>query len=204
MCNWYDSAKAVKVLKQHWVKHHGWPEIVIHDQGPEFMGHDFQNAMAAQGILIVPIDSQSPWQNGKPKRAGASFKLQLWDMDEECHIEGQDEFEDACAECCDARNRYCNRSGYSAHQRVFGSSLRLPGSLLRDDPIDRQLLASDPYTEFARCNSMRSAAQQALFKPNTARSLQAARLARPRTQPRDAVQNGDTVIVWRSNKKTGK
>ena len=30
------------------------------------MGHEFQDAMAAQGILTVPIDSQSPWQNGKP------------------------------------------------------------------------------------------------------------------------------------------
>ena len=32
----------------------------------------------------------------------------------------------------------------SAHQRVFGSNLRLPGSLLSDDPIDRQLLTADP------------------------------------------------------------
>ncbi len=30
------------------------------------MGHEFQDAMAAQGILTVPIDSQSPSQNGKP------------------------------------------------------------------------------------------------------------------------------------------
>ena len=40
------------------------------------------------------------------------------------------------------------RSGFSAHQRVFGSSLRLPGSLLSDDPMDRQLLTADPYTDF--------------------------------------------------------
>ena len=36
----------------------------------------------------------------------------------------------ALTEAVKARNRYINRSGYSAHQRVFGSSLRLPGSLL--------------------------------------------------------------------------
>ena len=71
-------------------------------------------------------------------------------MDEECHIEGETEFEVAVAECCDARNRYCNRSGFSALQRVFGSSLRLPGSLLSDDPFDRQLLTADPYTNFYR------------------------------------------------------
>ena len=74
----------------------------------------------------------------KTERAGHSFKHRLWDLDEECHIEGETEFEASVAECCDARNRYCNRSGFSAHQRVFGSSVRLPGSLLSDDPIDRQ------------------------------------------------------------------
>ena len=75
---------------------------------------------------------------------------------------------------------------------------------MSDDPIDRQLLASDPYTEFARSNSMRSAAQQALFKQNTTRALQASRLARPRTQPKDNLQTGDTVMVWRNNKTSGK
>ena len=53
---------------------------------------------------------------------------------------------------------------FSAHQRVFGSSLRLPGSLSSDDPIGRQLLTADPYTNFHRANEMRTAAQRALFK----------------------------------------
>ena len=140
------------------------------------MGNEFQNQAGAAGVLTMPIDSQSPWQNGKTERAGQSFKHQLWDLDEECHIEGETEFEAAVAECCDARNRYCNRSGFSAHQRVFGSSLRLPGSLLSDDPIDRQLLTADPYTHFHRANEMRTAAQRALFKQNSARAVQAAGL----------------------------
>ena len=70
--------------------------------------------------------------------------------------------------------------GFSAHQRVFGSSLRLPGSLLSDDPIDRQLLTADPYTNFHRANEIRTAAQRALFK-NSARAVQAAGLARHRS-----------------------
>ena len=24
-----------------WVKHYGWPEMVVCDQGPEFLGRDF-------------------------------------------------------------------------------------------------------------------------------------------------------------------
>ena len=101
-------------------------------------------------------------------------------------------------------NRYCNRSGFSAHQRVFGSSLRLPGSLLSDDPIDRQLLTADPYTNFHRANEMRTAAQRALFKQNSARAVQAAGSARHRSQPRENINAGDTTMVWRSNKLTGR
>ena len=36
----------------------------------------------------------------KTERAGQSFKHQLWDLDEEFHIEGETEFEAAVAECC--------------------------------------------------------------------------------------------------------
>ena len=194
----------MKEFKIAWVKHHGWPGIIVHDQGPESMGNEFQNPAGSAGVLTMPIDSQSPWQNGKTERAGQSFKHQLWDLDEECHIEGETEFEAAVVECCDARNRYCNRSGFSAHQRVFGSSLRLPGSLLSDDPIDRQLLTADPYTNFHRANEMRTAARPALFKQNSARAVQGAGLARHRSQPRENINAGDTTVVWRNNKLTGR
>ena len=72
----------VQALKAVWVKHYGWPEVLVHDQGPEFMGRECQNLAGTAGVLTMPIDSQSPWQNGKTDRAGQSFKRQLWDMDE--------------------------------------------------------------------------------------------------------------------------
>ena len=105
----YTAKTVMNEFKVAWVKHYGWPEIIVHDQGPEFMGSEFQNPVGAAGVLTMPLDSQSPWQNGKTERAGQSFKHQLWDLDEECHIEGETEFEAAVAECCDARSRYCNR-----------------------------------------------------------------------------------------------
>ena len=86
----------------------------------------------------------------------------------------------------------------------FGSSLRLPGSLLSDDPIDRQLLTADPYTNFHRANEMRTAAQRALFKQNSARAVQAAGLERHRSQPRENINAGYTTMVWRNNNLTGR
>ena len=87
---------------------------------------------------------------------------------------------------------------------MFGSSLCLPGSLLSDDRIDRQLLTADQYTNFHRANEMRTAAQRALFKQNSARAVQAAGLARHRSQPRENINAGDTTMVWRNNNLTGR
>ena len=137
----YTAKTVMKEFKVVWVKHYGWPEIIVHDQGPEFTGSEFQNPAGAEPLGKIQ----------KTERAGQSFKHQLWDLDEECHIESETEFEAAVAECCDARNRFCTRSGFSAHQRVFGSSLRLPGSLLSDDPIDRQLFRTQTFTEPMKC-----------------------------------------------------
>ena len=70
--------------------------------------------------------------------------------------------------------------------------------------IDRQLFTADPYTNFHRANERRTAAQRALFKQNSARAVQAAGLARHRSQPRDDINTGDTTMVWRNNKLTGR
>ena len=182
-CNGYTVHAVMSEIQAARVKHDGWPEILVHDQGPEFMGSAFQNPAGAAGVLTMPIDSQSPWQNGQTERACQFFKHQLWDMDEESHMEGRPEFEAAIVECCDTRNRYCNCSVFSAHQRDFGSSLRLPGSLLSDNPIDRQVLTAGPYSDFQRTNDMRSEAQRAMFKQSSASAVQAAGLARHRSQP---------------------
>ena len=75
---------------------------------------------------------------------------------------------------------------------------------MSDDPIDRQLLTADPYTHFHRANEMRTAAQRALFKQNSARAVQAAGLARHGSQPRENINAGDTTMVWRNNNLTGR
>ena len=87
---------------------------------------------------------------------------------------------------------------------VCGNSWRLTGSLLSDDSTDPQLLTADPYTDFQQTNDMRAAAQRMLFKQNSARAVQAEGLARHRSQPREGINAGDTALVWRNNKLTGR
>ena len=119
-----------------WIKHYSWPELVITDQGPEFTGHEFSSYLPTGGTLHHVIDSQSPWQQGRTERAGGSLKKNLRDVIEEAAITLDNEFELALTSALDARNRFMDRSGFNAQQRVFGATLRLPGSLMADDHID--------------------------------------------------------------------
>ena len=56
----YTAGTVMKEFKVAWVKQYGWPEIIVHDQSPEFIGSEFQNPAGAAGVLTMPIDSQSP------------------------------------------------------------------------------------------------------------------------------------------------
>ena len=66
----YTANTVMKEFKIAWMKHYGWPEIIVHDQGPEFMGNEFQKPAGAAGVLTMPIDSQSAWQNWKNRKSG--------------------------------------------------------------------------------------------------------------------------------------
>ena len=147
-----------------WIKDYGWPELVVTDQGPEFVGREFSTYVGENGCLHHFIDSQSPWQQGRTERAGGSLKEDIRDVVEECAIVTDVDFEIALTQALDARNRYVDRSGFSAQQRVFGASLRLPGCLMAEDPIDRLALSTDPTTEFNRSAQIRDASQRALFR----------------------------------------
>ena len=155
------SATVANALATHWHKHYKMPELIITDQGTEFTGKEFTSYVADHVCLHHLIDSQSPWHQGRTERAGGSLKEDLRKICPECGFITESEFDIALAEAASVRNSYPNRSGFSAHQRVFGSTLTLPGSLLSDDPIDRYLVATDPTTEFLRSASIRDAAMQA-------------------------------------------
>ena len=130
-----------------------------------------------------------------------SLKEDLRDVINELAIVTSNEQEIVLAQALDARNRFANRSGFSAHQRVYGRSLRLPGSLMSDDPLDRMAMATDESTEFQRAAEIRDAATQALFKSRNQSAIKKAAKTRPRRQPRDQppISAGSVVYVWRNS-----
>ena len=184
-------------FSEHWVRHSSWPELMITDQGLEFVGQEFTTYVAQGGCLQHFIDSKSPWQQGRTERSGGSLKEDLHDICEEAAIITDGDFDIALTSALDARNRFSNRSGYSAQQRVFGTGLRLPGCLQSDDPVDRLAVLEDPTTEFAQTCEIRTAAQKAFFKHHDKDAVQRAALGRSRVATKFELKEGSVVYVWR-------
>ena len=122
---------------------------------------DFSSYVADHACLHHFIDSQSPGQEGRTERAGGSLKEDLRKIVQECSLVTEDDSDIALAEAVSVRNTHPSRSGFSAQQRVFDSTLRILGTMLSDDPIDRHLVATDPSTEFLRSASIRDAGMKA-------------------------------------------
>ena len=129
---------------------------MIVDGGGEFRAELVQY-LENLGIYVHVTDAMAPHQNGKTERAGASLKGQLEKAQEKFAPQSDAEQEMLMDECVLARNRYHNRSGYTAHQRVFGMSLRMPRSLCSDDVYDAETLALDSKCGFQRSHEARVA-----------------------------------------------
>ena len=61
-------------FSKDWIRHYGWPELTVTDQGLEFIGQEFVDYIAEGACLHHFIDSKSPWQQGRTERAGDAVK----------------------------------------------------------------------------------------------------------------------------------
>eukprot|EP00971_Amphidinium_carterae_P336232 6472477-Amphidinium_carterae.2 len=189
------SAEAVlhKFL-QTWVMVYGWPEQIICDQGSEFKGK-FRDFVEWNGTLIHCTDSRSPHQNGRTERAGGLVKEQVQLVHDELDLLTHDELEWAVCHAVAARNAYVDRSGFSAHQRVFGSTLRFPRDMLGDDHLSADQLAVSTKSDHIRSQDIRAAALASLFRLEAKSRL--ARAARAKTRTNKLLPAGAWVFLLR-------
>lgn len=179
----------------NWIKFFGPPEILVTDQGTEFLGLDFMERAAASGITQLPINSKAPWENGRTENAGFHWKLCMAKAILNDPPRSDGEHLALAAQVTASRNRCINRSGFSPIQRLLGFSPRLPSSLLSDDPIDSSLLSQDPLADFQRSEELRRAATVAVAQSDAREGL--ARLSRAKHRMDLNCQNGDLVYAWR-------
>ena len=88
------------------------PELLITDQGPEFVRKEFTSDVADHACLHHFLDSQSPWQQCKTERAGGSLKEDLRKIVQECSLVTEDDFDVALAEVVAICNTHPHRSSF--------------------------------------------------------------------------------------------
>eukprot|EP00971_Amphidinium_carterae_P074732 1477044-Amphidinium_carterae.1 len=177
-----------------WVMPFGWPEQIICDQGSEFKGK-FREFIEWAGTLIHNTDSRAPHQNGRTERAGGLVKDQVALVHDELDLITHDELEWAVSHSVSARNAFVDRSGFSAHQRVFGSTLRFPRDMVGDDHLSADQLAISTKVDHMRAQDIRTAALASLFKVEASTRL--ARAAKARTRTNTLLPAGTWVFLLR-------
>ena len=191
------SSTVATAFAQSWMAHYGSPAMVICDQGTEFTGQDFVNLMSDNATVVHFTDTASPWQNSRTEKAGGIFKSRLAKVCQETAITTEQDLKIAIAETALMHNKHYDRSGYTPHQRVFGSSIRLPATLLSDDRIDRELIADTQTDYMERTRQIREAAMKAWSEHQDFEAVTRAAKGNTRTIDQLPLAVGDRVYVWR-------
>ena len=191
------SSTVTTTFAQSWLAHYGPPAMVICDQGTEFTGQDFINLMSDNATVVHFTDTASPWQNSRTEKAGGVFKSRLAKVCQETAITTEQDLKIAIAETATMHNKYYDRSGFTPHQRVFGSSLRFPATLLSDDQVDREYLNEIQTDYMSKSRQIREAAMKAWTECQDFQAVTRAVKGNTRTIDQVPFKVGDRVYVWR-------
>ena len=196
-------ARAITVrqaLSRAWIAPFGVPEVLICDQGPEFVGEQFVEFMSQMGTAIHYTDGSTPWKNGRAERAVGTVKNKLKVVLQETSAT-EEELDLVVAQVVSAHNSLYDRHGFSPDQRLFGRSLRLPGSLLADDRWDQEMVKASAGDLVQRSWAIREAARAAWIKEDDVVSVRRASAAQTRKSDIHAFSfyPGQWAYVWRRN-----
>ena len=177
-----------------WCRTFGMPDVILLDQGREFSGQFAARATDA-GALLRVIGARAPWQNGKTERHGGIAKEVFHKVREEMLPTTEEEWLICLREVESSKNRMFNKTGFSPAQRQIGYNVRLPGSMMSEDPYDPEMLILGSSAEMRRKLDIRQKAMEVFVKQNTQEAIARAALARKRTVHN--LQPGEVVYVYR-------
>ena len=160
-----------------WGRFLGMPQILLLDQGREFLG-EFRDRCAELGVLLHVIGARAPHQNGRCERHGGLFKQMMEKAKWQNPPCSEDDLRLLTREVEAAKNRLFNRSGFSPAQRMLGQTARTNGELMSDDAIDPALVNHGEEVE--RVLAARRAAQKAFVETNLSEAAKHALRARNR------------------------
>ena len=182
-----------KAMSRTWGRFLGWPQMILCDQGTEFLGQFKDIKCHELGIILHTIGARAPNQNGRCERHGALWKM-LFERAKWINAPASlDEWKLLIRETEAAKNRLSDRSGFSPPQRMLGQTPRVSAELHSDSWLDPVLASNDE--EMIKILKARAAAQRAWAETNCSTVVRKALRARPRTQRQFGP--GDVVYVWR-------
>ena len=62
---------------EQWAKHVGWPELVVTDQGPEYVGPEWNTALAQHGVIVTRLTRGPRGSRDAPKGWGER-SIKMW------------------------------------------------------------------------------------------------------------------------------
>ena len=192
-----DNTKAEHVwgkFMRSWGRVFGVPEMVVVDQGSEFLGA-FSRRINEAGAVVKTIGARAPHQQGRTERHGGLAKGMFLRVREQVTPDSREEWESVVHAVEAAKNRLYNRSGFSPAQRQLGQNIRIPGSLGSDDPFEGTLIRDGAGKEVQRLIEMREAAMEAFIRQTTVDAIK--RAGRAKTRIRRDFHTGQTVFVYR-------
>ena len=196
------TAEVVKFLTASWIPLMGRPQILVADQGREFLSYEFEEFCGSRSIFLYHVGVQCPWQNGICERAGASLKAITGALVRAHSIGGYDEMAMSVGEATAAYNADINEEGVSPLQAVTGRQQPAQGDVLSgvgSRLAEHSLIDSKPT--LARQVALRETARVAMVRMHFSRGLRRAELARARTTSlKDFPQPGDLCYFWRASK----
>ena len=116
-------------FSRSWGRLLGWPQVLIADQGTEFLG-DFKGKCSDLGIILHTLGARAPHQQGRTERHGALFKATFQKAVWDCPPQDHHEWRLLLRETEAAKNKSFNRSGFSPIQRMMGHSPRANGEVM--------------------------------------------------------------------------
>ena len=102
-----------------WGRIFGIPEMVVMDQGREFLGA-FSTRINEAGAVVKTIGARAPHQQGRTERHGGLAKNMFLRVREQVNPDNREEWEAVVHSVEQAKNRLYNRSGFSPSQRQLG------------------------------------------------------------------------------------
>ena len=181
-------------FSRSWGRIFGAPELVVVDQGQEFLG-DFSKRINEGGSIVQTIGARAPHQQGRTERHGGLAKNMLIKVKDQMPPENREDWEAMIHAVEFAKNRLYNRSGFSAAQRQIGHNLRLPGSLSCDDPFEGTLVRQSAGAEAQKMLKMKELAMEAFIKQTSEDAVK--RAAKAKHRVRRDLRQGEIVYVYR-------